>query len=335
MVALTSLFAGALNVSAQTTGDYIIDEVVDWPIQEKVESSTVESEFDESQLVIDETNILSLDLSENQLTQINIAIDTYQSAFDQLGLFVQISDNIIHFEVNQEDAATFQMPAASVIKLFILVDYYHQVAEGTLDPNDMYTLNEADIVGGSGALQGLPIGSEHSYQTLAELMIQVSDNTATNVIIDKLGGLEQVSENIQSYGFLQTELNRYMMDQYAIDAGDDNLTSAIDVANLLLAAVNGYINGPQLDAEMLEVLSQHGPVKQARDLSNERSYYGKTGEYPAEGVENDALLYFIETDEGDIPVILISLTQGDNSEAQINAMADFGVEIERIITEEE
>lgn len=321
------LFVFSYNtVLAQSEGDYVIEEVEEW-IQESESLDLDEAET----LILDDKNLISIDLSQNQLTQINTAIDNFQSSIDQLGLYIQISDNVVHFEVDENDSASFQMPSASVIKLFILADYYKQVADGEIDPEELYSLEASDIVGGSGALQNLPIGSEHSLETLAQLMIQVSDNTATNVLIERLGGIEAVNDAIHEFGFLQTELNRYMMDQAAIDRGEENLTSAIDVANLFLAVINGFINGPELDNDMLAIMSQHGPVKHARDLDNNRDYYGKTGEYPVEGIENDALMYFVETDEGDIPVIIVSLTQGDDSALQIDAMAEFGSEIERII----
>src|SRR5690554_1292957 len=79
-------------------------------------------------------------------------------------------------------AATEPVPAASTIKLFILaalLDSHGLSGEIELRPGDQ--------VGGSGVLNSLSAGRSWSVRDLATLMIIVSDNTATNVLIDLLG----------------------------------------------------------------------------------------------------------------------------------------------------
>jgi len=78
-------------------------------------------------------------------------------------------------------------PAASVIKLPILVEAYRQVDEGRLDLSERIPLRAEDRVGGSGVLKELEPGAALTLRDLLTLMIVVSDNTATNMVIDRVG----------------------------------------------------------------------------------------------------------------------------------------------------
>ncbi|MEN6391228.1 MAG: serine hydrolase, partial [Syntrophomonas sp.] len=80
-----------------------------------------------------------------------------------------------------------QMPSASVIKLFIMTAAYNQAATGQLKLDDKLVLRDSDKVGGTGSLAGRPSGTSLTIRQLIELMITESDNTAANLLIDKLG----------------------------------------------------------------------------------------------------------------------------------------------------
>src|SRR5688572_15387776 len=83
--------------------------------------------------------------------------------------------------------ADARLPSASVIKVPILVALMARIAEGDASLDDRVVLRDADKVPGSGVASMLHEGIELTVEDLAHLMITVSDNTASNMLIDLLG----------------------------------------------------------------------------------------------------------------------------------------------------
>jgi beta-lactamase class A len=144
------------------------------------------------------------------------------------------------------------MSSASMIKVFILAKAYQDIADGTLSRNETFTLTSDNVVGGSGTLQGLPYGTKVSLQKVMDTMIIDSDNTATNIMIDRLG-MDNINAYMQSHGYQHSVLKRKMMDYDAIAAGRDNLTSVRDVGNLFKRLYKGTCVNAALDNEMLSI----------------------------------------------------------------------------------
>jgi beta-lactamase class A len=103
--------------------------------------------------------------------------------------------------------ADTRFPTASTIKLAVMLEAHHQAADGRLPMNATFTLSEADKVGGSGVLNGLHGGLSLATADLVHLMIVLSDNTATNMLIERLG-TARVNERLESYGIHETKLFR-------------------------------------------------------------------------------------------------------------------------------
>ncbi len=93
---------------------------------------------------------------------------------------------------------------ASTIKLPILCALQAQVARGAVGWRDAITLREADKISGSGVLASLTDGSVFSVRDLAILMIVVSDNTATNLLLDRMGGADIVNDYLDTLGLTAT-----------------------------------------------------------------------------------------------------------------------------------
>lgn len=144
--------------------------------------------------------------------------------------------------------------SASMIKLIIAETFLRQAEAGEFVLNGTYTLQSSDIVGGTGVLQGLGAGSEVTYSELVKEMISSSDNTATNVIIDLVGGMDAVNAEAKRLGLDATELNRYMMDTDATAAGIENYTSADDLALLLQMIYDGTFVSEKSSEFMMEAL---------------------------------------------------------------------------------
>jgi beta-lactamase class A len=124
-------------------------------------------------------------------------------------------------------------PTASTIKLAIVYELFKQAAEGKIRLDETITLDRGKAVGGSGVLfeLGTPTLSIHDY---AALMVTLSDNTATNILIDRLG-MEQIARRMQGLGLNATKLRRHMMDTAAARRGDENVSTPEDIAGLLQA----------------------------------------------------------------------------------------------------
>jgi len=132
------------------------------------------------------------------------------------------------FAYHEKDAL---MPA-SVIKLPIFLHYLELAAEGKADPKEKILCTDGDIVGGSGALQAFHGDHYVSLETLWELMITLSDNTATNILINH-AGRETFVQAFPKMGLTATKLNRILFDAEASARGIENSTSAYEMGMLL------------------------------------------------------------------------------------------------------
>ena len=103
--------------------------------------------------------------------------------------------------------ADLPFPTASVIKVAVMVEVFHQAAEGRLRRDETLTLEESSKVGGSGVLLRLHGGLQLTINDLLDLMMTVSDNTATNMLIGKVG-TPNVDARLESYGLKRTKLLR-------------------------------------------------------------------------------------------------------------------------------
>jgi len=126
------------------------------------------------------------------------------------------------------------MPSASLIKLPILATFWEAVEAGRVDPTKRVTVPAETYAAGTGVLKALAPGLQPTWSDLATLMITVSDNTATNLIIDRLG-METIQAWIDRAGLADTRIERRMMDRAAMAAGRQNRTSAADMETVLAA----------------------------------------------------------------------------------------------------
>lgn len=214
--------------------------------------------------------------------------------------------------------------AASVIKLFILAAAYAQQKIGTINLDDTYTLSNADKVGGTGVIQNMPAGKTFTYRELLAYMIDESDNTAANIMIDALGGIDKVNAQIEKMGAHDTKLQRKMMDTKSLEAGRDNITSAADVGELLKKVYNHKLISKSDSAEFLDILNKNRDHdKLVRDLPTGAKVYNKTGIMQNYGILNDAAI--IENEKGAFVVVVLT-QNGDNNEEQV-AMNKLGLDL--------
>lgn len=108
--------------------------------------------------------------------------------------------------------ANAPVPAASVIKLPILLDYFRAVGEGKLSPSDPVLYDVIHQTGGSGELQYKVPGFTLPSLEVARTMIQISDNSSTNIFIDNLGGMNEINQTFKRMGLENTYLQNWLPD---------------------------------------------------------------------------------------------------------------------------
>jgi beta-lactamase class A len=124
-------------------------------------------------------------------------------------------------------------PQGSAIKIPILIELYRRADRGEVRLSDRLPVRLNNQVGGSGLLQYFSDGgSELSLHDLAVPMIVLSDNSATNVLIDRLG-MERVSQTMAELGAGQTKLQRKMIRPEESAKGNENLSTPKEAVDLM------------------------------------------------------------------------------------------------------
>ena len=143
--------------------------------------------------------------------------------------------------------------AASVIKIPIMVEAFRRFEEGSLSPEAVHVLKEEEKMPSCGALNRMHAGLEVSMMDLVELMIVLSDNTATNILIDILG-IENVNAAMRAEGLTQSTLRRKLFDAEASRRGLVNHITAREIGMLLEKMYAGEIVSPEASRRMLSIM---------------------------------------------------------------------------------
>jgi beta-lactamase class A len=189
-------------------------------------------------------------------------------------------------------------PQASSIKIAVLAELYHQEEQsahgmsGKARLKDRYVVRAQDIVPDSFILGGLtPEVSALTNRDLATIMVAVSDNSATNVLIDRVG-MDNVVRLTQALGLSHTQLRRKMMDLQAAAAGKENISTPREMMELLAMLYRGKVIAPPLLDDFFNVLATGKESFIPRDLPADLKIANKPGEL--EGVRNDSGVVFLK-----------------------------------------
>jgi beta-lactamase class A len=168
-------------------------------------------------------------------------------------------------------------PAASLVKLAVMWALFRLAPAIGLNVHERVRVWPEERVGGSGVLVTLSEMLELSWIDLATLMIVVSDNSATNKLIDRLG-MEAVNGELEGLGLRQTRLQRKMMDFERARLGFENVTTAAEMA-VLLAQI--LATGAPVGERMLAMLKgQQLNDRLSRAWPEEVTFAHKTGSLP-------------------------------------------------------
>jgi len=183
-------------------------------------------------------------------------------------------------------------PQASSIKICVLTELYRQAQQGKLKLTDVYTVNAADLVQDSDIMGGLTPGvTQITLRDLATMMVAVSDNSATNVLIDRVG-MDNVNAFLTSQGLTQTRLRRKMMDVKAAAEGRENISTPNEMMKLLESIYRGQVLNKEMTDDFFKVLSTHKDSWIPRNLPDDLKIANKPG--ALEGVRNDSGVVFVE-----------------------------------------
>ncbi|MFO8060055.1 MAG: serine hydrolase [Bacillota bacterium] len=168
------------------------------------------------------------------------------------------------------------LAAGSTIKVPVLMELFRKAARGEIDLNEAHTLDAEDAVGGSGVLQNLEGEVTLSLRNLAILMINASDNIATNICIER-AGIDDVNRLIRDIGCTDTVVQRMMMDSQAAAEGRENLSTARDMVRWIETLHGCEWENPELCEEITAVLGKPkmSPIRAA--VPADVPLVGKTG----------------------------------------------------------
>ncbi len=205
-----------------------------------------------------------------------------------MGLAVEDLTTGDHFFLHEDEV----FAQASSIKITVLANLYLQAQEGKLKLTDLYTVQSSDLVPDSDIMNGLTPGvTRITLRDLATMMVAVSDNSATNVLIDRVG-MPNVNAMLDSLGLTHTRLRRKMMDLQAAKEGRENISSPREMMTLLDAIYHGKVLNKESTANFFKMLSTNKDSFIPRDLPAGLMIANKPGEL--EAVRNDSGVVFVE-----------------------------------------
>ncbi len=175
-------------------------------------------------------------------------IQTLAAKYDYLspGMFFMEVDTGNYLDINGEKS----FPAASTIKLPILMALFQAVDAGKVRMDEKLTVRRDLITGGSGELQNSP-GAKLSVLQTATKMIVISDNTGTNMIIDRLGGRAVLNRQFKNWGLRKTVINRLLG-----DFKGTNTTSPADLVRLSALLAKRQLITEASRSKVLDILNQ-------------------------------------------------------------------------------
>jgi beta-lactamase class A len=186
-------------------------------------------------------------LLSQEISPLKTAIQSLASTSPSLtpGVFVVDLDNGSYVDINA--ATTF--PSASTIKIPILVAFFQDVDAGRIRLDETMTTKREHIAGGSGDMQSKPVGTTYSALEVVNKMITISDNTATNMLIERLGGMEALNQRFRSWGLSATAIRNPLPDLQGT-----NTTSPKELGSLLAMVSKGNLVSMTSRDRMFEIM---------------------------------------------------------------------------------
>jgi beta-lactamase class A len=188
----------------------------------------------------------------------------------------QVAFSAMNLTTGEEIArnAERSMPTASVFKLPVLVEVFRQAAAGDLGLDERVTLRTEDIVMGSGILRDFGPGLQPTLRDLAMMMIAVSDNGATNLLLDRVGGPRRVNATMSELGLPSIVVHRRIVFGEITTNGSLAEAAPRDLMRLVAMLAREELVSPEASREMLAMLGRQRHLEQAPRFVAYRPYAG-------------------------------------------------------------
>ncbi len=171
-----------------------------------------------------------------KLTPLEHKIRNLMKTYPQItpGIFVWEYDSGNYLGINENEIFS----TASIIKIPVLIRVFKSIEANQLTIYDEMTLTNYYRSSGSGDLQYQPDGLKLTIDRLAHDMITISDNTATNMLMSKVGSMEDINAGLRDWGLSKTRVNNWLP-----DLDGTNITTPMEMAKLLYNLDNpGFLN---------------------------------------------------------------------------------------------
>jgi beta-lactamase class A len=142
-------------------------------------------------------------------------------------------------------------PAASTIKFPVLMALFQEVEAGRISLSEPLVMRRGLMVGGSGNMHNKPAGTKFTVLETVNKMMIISDNTATNMIIERLGGKEVLNQRFRSWGLQSTVIRNWLVDEQGT-----NTTSAQDLVQLSALLTNDKLVSDRSRIHILDIMRQ-------------------------------------------------------------------------------
>ena len=189
-------------------------------------------------------------------------------------------------------------PTASLIKVPVLVAVYELVEHDSLSLDDPVTMLELDQVGGAGTLQFMRTPMTLRVADLAWLMTTISDNTATNLLVDRIG-VQRVWRKMEALGLSRTKIHgRSMVPGFRVSADSGRkyglgVATPNEMARLYELLVRGRAVSARADSAMLEIMRHNSDDSKLRRFTGGVRSAGKTGDVNAS--RTDCTLFWLQS----------------------------------------
>lgn len=197
----------------------------------------------------------------NKRAQLDARLAAAQAHFS--GQFSLAARNLATGEQILVDAQR-SYPTASTFKVPVMVDIFRQIDAGVIDLAERKALAETDITPGSGVLRDLEPGINPTIHDLLMLMIIISDNSATNMLIDRAGGPAHITETMRALGYSSIEVvNKIDFDAMDGDNRKLAVSSPWDLMQLASSIVSGTAASAESCEKMLHIMGRQHYLGQA------------------------------------------------------------------------
>ncbi|MEM6753518.1 MAG: serine hydrolase [Cyanobacteria bacterium P01_C01_bin.38] len=164
------------------------------------------------------------------------------------GIFIADLDTGNYVDLNGNTS----LPSASTIKLPILVAFFQDIEAGKIRLDEKLVMTKEMLAGGSGDMRSKPVGTQFTALEVADKMMVISDNTATNMLIARLGGIEALNQRFRTWGLTATTLRNQLP-----DIQGTNTTNSRELVQVMGMVSKGQLVSNRMSQQIIEIMRRN------------------------------------------------------------------------------